>query len=285
MVIERIIEPRKRPVGSGEVDRVLPVRERRNVGPFVFADIIGPDEMPSGVGADIATHPHIGLATVTYLFDGAIVHRDSTGAVQRIEPGAVNWMTAGRGVVHSERTPDDVRAATSRMAGLQTWVALPEDSEETDAAFEHAGADEVPEFGDGSVRGRVVAGEAFGVRSPIGGSSPLFHIDVQLDEGAVLAIPHALGELAVLAIAGDVRVDDTPLSRHHAAVAASRSDLVVRAESAARIIAIGGDPVGPRFIWWNFVSSSRERIEQAKADWMARRFAPVPGDDERIELP
>ena len=284
MSVERIIAPRRRSIGAADVDRLLPFHARRMVGPFIFADLIGPEELAPGRGADVPPHPHIGLATVTYLFDGTLVHRDSTGAVQAIQPGGVNWMTAGSGVAHSERSPDDARPVTAMLAGLQTWVALPDGSEEVDASFQHAGASELPAVSDGGVSVRLLVGTAFGAASPVPGASPLFHADVHLDAGTRVALPPEHAERAVLVVDGDVEVAGEPVPPRHLAVV-DDGDAIVRASTAARVMTFGGAPVGPRHIWWNFVSSSRERIEAAKADWAARRFAPVPGETERVELP
>ena len=198
------------------------------VGPFIFADLIGPEELGPGRGADVPPHPHIGLATVTYLFDGTMVHRDSTGAVQAIEPGGVNWMTAGSGVAHSERSPDDARPVTSTLAGLQTWVALPDESEEVEPSFQHAGAAELPAVSDGGVAVRLLVGTAFGAASPVPGASPLFHADVHLDAGARFALPPEHAERAVLVIDGDVEVAGEPIPPRHLAVVAD-GDAVVRA--------------------------------------------------------
>ena len=284
MTVERIIAPRRRSIGVSEVDRLLPFHARRMVGPFIFADLIGPEELAPGRGADIPPHPHIGLATVTYLFDGAIVHRDSTGAVQTIEPGGVNWMTAGSGVAHSERSPDDSRSVSAALAGLQTWVALPDELEEADPSFQHAGAVELPAMADAGTTVRLLVGSAFGATSPVPGASPLFHADVAMAAGARLALPNDHAERAVLVVDGDVTVDGEPIPPRHLAVAGP-GDAIVAAASEARVMTFGGAPVGPRHIWWNFVSSSKDRIDAAKADWAARRFAPIPGETERVELP
>jgi redox-sensitive bicupin YhaK (pirin superfamily) len=284
VTVERVIAPRRRRVGAAEVDRLLPYHARRMVGPFIFADLMGPADLAPGHGADVAAHPHVGLATVTYLFDGALVHRDSTGAVQRIEPGGVNWMTAGSGVAHSERSPDDARAARSGLAGLQTWVALPDEAEEADPSFQHAAAAALPAVGDGGVTIRLLVGSAFGAASPVPGASPLFHADVHLAAGARMALPGEHPERAVLVVDGEVEVDGQRIPPRHLAVAAA-GDAVARATSAARVVTFGGAPVGRRFIWWNFVASSEERIERAKADWATGRIGAVPGETERIELP
>ena len=254
------------------------------VGPFIYADLIGPDELAAGRGVDVPVHPHIGLATVTYLFDGALDHRDSTGVVQRIEPGGVNWMTAGRGVAHSERSPGDQRAVASSIAGLQTWVALPDDVEDAAPSFQHAGAGDLPEAKVDGARPALLVGTAFGERSPVPGASPLFHADVQLDDGARLAPPAEHADRGVLVIDGDVEVDGVVVPRHHLAVV-DPGDAVVAARGPARVVMFGGERVGTRHIWWNFVASRRSCIDAATADWAARRFDPVPGDTERVELP
>jgi redox-sensitive bicupin YhaK (pirin superfamily) len=284
--VERIIAPRARRIAgaSGEVDRVLPYRERRMVGPFIFADLMGPDDLGPGEGADVPPHPHVGLATVTYLFEGALLHRDSTGAVQRIEPGGVNWMTAGHGVAHSERTPPDVRPAAGRLAGLQTWVALPDEAEDGAPGFEHAGAGDVPAFEDAGLAGRLLVGTGFGVASPVVGASPLFHADVRLDAGARLPLPVEHAERAVLVIAGDVTLDGEAVPERHLGVAGP-GEAVVAAAGPARVMTFGGAPVGTRLIWWNFVASTKDRIERAKADWAAHRFAEIPEEHGRVELP
>ncbi len=285
MSIERIIAPRRRTVGAGEVDRLLPFHARRMVGPFIFADLIGPDELAPGLGADVPPHPHIGLATVTYLFDGSLVHRDSTGAVQQIEPGGVNWMTAGSGVVHSERSPAAARPVAAPLAGLQTWVALPDVMEDVEPSFQHAPAAALPAVADGGVAIRLLVGTGFGASSPVPGASPLFHADVHLASGARFALPAEHEERAVLVVDGDVEVAGEQIPRRHLAVV-DAGDAVVHAVGApARVVTFGGAPVGRRLIWWNFVASSEDRIEAAKADWAAGRFAPVPGETERVPLP
>lgn len=283
--IDVLIEPRRRPVGDGEVDRLLPFRRRRMVGPFVYADLIGPDPLRAGVGIDVPAHPHIGLSTVTYLFEGALMHRDSTGAVQRIEPGGVNWMTAGSGVAHSERSPDDERAGASTIAGLQTWVALPDDAEEMSPSFQHVGADEVPQFAQDDATVRLLAGTHGGHRSPVRVASPLFHVSVELAHGGSWSLAGEHAERAVLVIDGAVTVAGVPVPPRHLAVLAGGTDATVVADGPARLMAFGGEPVGDRSIAWNFVSSSRDRIRRAEEAWRAGDWPAVPGDPERIELP
>lgn len=287
MSVERIIAPRPRRISgtSSEVDRLLPFHARRMVGPFIFADLMGPDDLVPGAGVDVLPHPHIGLATVTYLFDGAVVHRDSTGATQTIEPGGVNWMTAGRAVAHSERTPLDRRPRGDRLAGLQTWVALPVEDEDGDPAFQHAGAEQIPALDVDGAQVRLLVGTAYGATSPVPGASPLFHADVEIAPGGSFALPPDHEERAVLAIDGDVTVDGEPLPPRHLAVVASGDAVVTADERPARVMMFGGAPIGRRHIWWNFVASTEERIEAAKADWAARRWAEVPGEVGRVELP
>lgn len=284
-MIELVIEPRRRSIGADEVDRLLPFRERRMVGPFVYADLIGPSPLRPGAGVDVPVHPHIGLATVTYLFDGALLHRDSTGAVQRIEPGGVNWMTAGRGVAHSERSPDDERGADSSIAGLQTWVALPDDAEEVDPSFQHVPADAVPTFTEGDAEVRLVAGTHGGRRSPVEVASPLFHVVVDLPSGGRWELPDEHHERGVLVVEGDVRIDGQHVPERHLAVAAPGGALEVVATGATRLVALGGVAVGPRSIVWNFVSSRRDRIAAAEAAWRAGDWPAVPDDDETIPMP
>jgi hypothetical protein len=280
MTLERIIAPRHRQIAgtSSGVERLLPHRERRMVGPFIFADLMGPDDLVAGQGVDVPPHPHIGLATVTYLFQGALVHRDSTGATQEIVPGGVNWMTAGGGVAHSERTPAGLRLAGSRLAGLQTWVALPVETERGAASFEHAGPDDVPVVAGDGATVRLLVGTGFGAAALIGGASPLFHADVDLAPGGRLALPTEHEERAVLVISGEVDVDGERIPERHLAVVAE-GDGVVTATTSAQVMTFGGAPLGRRFIWWNFVASTEEQIEDAKVDWAAGRFAPIPDDD------
>lgn len=277
---ELLIEPRQRSVGSGFVDRLLPFRKRRMVGPFIFADLMGPEDLAPGVGSDVAVHPHLGLATVTNLFDGALVHRDSTGITQEIRPGAVNWMTAGSGVTHSERTPDWVRDQQATMAGLQTWVALPDDAEDVEPSFVHA---EVPRLDvDGTTVG-LVAGAFGGADAPFATYSPLFYLDIEFGDGSV-ELPSSLGERAVVVIDGEVRADGTPIPhRHLAVIDASSANLTGR--PGARAIAFGGEPIGERFIDWNFVASSKQRLIEARDRWREFDFPLVADDDELIPYP
>ncbi len=286
--IELTIEPRDRPVGSGQVRRLLPHRTRRMVGPFIFTDLIGPDELTAGEGVDINAHPHIGISTLTYLLDGRMVHRDSTGSVQAIEAGAVNWMTAGSGVTHTERShPDDLGRGRS-LHGIQTWVALPDGEQEVAPAFEHLSADDVPIETIGGSVVRLAAGTGWGSESPVAGRSPLVLAGIRLggDEAVPVETDHA--EVAVLAVDGQVRINDEQIRAGDLAVVRSGGPDSSRVElsGVGTAVVLGGEPVGRRYIWWNFVHSDRERLEAAKADWLEQRFPTVPGDhDPYVPLP
>ncbi len=276
--IELLVEPRVRPVGRGEVRRLLPFRRRRMVGPFVFADVMGPEELAPGDGMNVDAHPHIGLSTVTYLLSGRAVHRDSTGAVQTIEPGAVNWMTAGGGVTHTERShPDDVDAPTE-MFGLQTWVALPDGGEDVDASFEHCPTRDVPSetTADGTTV-RVAVGTGFGLASPVVGSSPLVLAELSLSGGSV-RLPTDHRERAVICMSGDLRLAGTALLPAHLAVLEQGAQPQLTGTGVAMLL--GGEPVGPRHIWWNFVHSDLGVIDAAKQWWTDQEFPLVPGDSE-----
>ncbi|MAT04093.1 MAG: hypothetical protein CL424_03500 [Acidimicrobiaceae bacterium] len=281
--IEMIIDPRERPVGRGTVRRLLPWRRRRMVGPFVFADVMGPESMGPGQGMDIDAHPHLGLSTVTYLLRGRAVHRDSTGAVQTIDPGAVNWMTAGGGVTHTERSHPDDRAGTAEMFGLQTWVALPDDAEDGEARFEHSSAASVPVDGVGGVTVRLAVGTGFGLAAPIAGSSPLMLAQLELSGGGATLEPEHT-ERAVIAMAGDVFVDGRRLDVVQLVVVRPGSRPRVSGTGTAMVL--GGEPVGDRHIWWNFVHSDRDVIEAAKSRWEQQQFPLVPDDhDPWVPLP
>jgi redox-sensitive bicupin YhaK (pirin superfamily) len=282
-----VIEPRLHDLGDGfVVRRVLPFRLRRQVGPFVFFDHFGPVDFAPSRGMDVRPHPHIGLATVTYLYDGAIRHRDSLGFDQVIRPGDVNWMTAGRGIVHSERTPAEERAAGQRLHGVQTWLGLPLASAEVEPAFHHHDAATLPEDERGGVRLRVIAGTAFGMESPVRVFSPTLYVDARFEAGARMILPAEHAERAIYAIDGDLSIDGALLPRERMHVLAEGRDVAVAASTPARALICGGAPLdGERTIWWNFVASSRSRIERAKADWAAQRFGQVPGETEFIPLP
>ena len=284
--LDAVIVPRPRDLGGFEVRRVLPSAERRNIGPFVFFDQMGPAELAPGSGIDVRPHPHIGLATVTYLFAGKIVHRDSLGSVQSIESGAVNWMTAGRGIVHSERSDIELRKQRQKLYGIQIWVALPQQHEEAEPDFTHYAAELLPEIeGDGkSVR--VIAGSLFGKASPVKTFSKLFYADAVCRPGATLLLDNEHKERGIYLLEGTVEIAGQIFEPGRLLVFSSGDEVAVKTVSSARLLLLGGEPLdGPRHVWWNFVSSSRERIEQAKADWKGGRFAPVPGDPEFIPLP
>ncbi len=284
---ETIVVPRTRDLGGGfEVRRVLPAIERRMVGPFVFFDQMGPTILRRGDGLDVRPHPHIGLATVTYLFAGAVLHRDSLGTVQEIEPGAVNWMTAGSGIVHSERTPPDLRAAGSDLFGIQLWVGLPKEKEETAPGFVHRGAAELPLLEGEGVRLRVILGEAYGATAPVPVFSAMFYADALLDPGARLVLPAGYAERAVYVAEGRIELAGDVFEAGRLLVFRAGDGIAAKSLGPARLLLLGGEPMdGPRHLWWNFVSSNQERIERAKADWQAGRFAPVPGETELIPLP
>ena len=259
------------------------------VGPFVFLDQMGPHVFHAGEGIDVRPHPHIGLATVTYLLDGQIRHRDSLGTVQDIKPGEVNWMTAGKGIVHSERTGPDVRAAGSNLFGLQCWVALPQAKEECDPAFAHIGSQELPILDGDGATARIIAGSYFGKRSPVAVQSPLFYVDLALQPGARLTMPAEYPEQALYVVAGTLDLGrDGRFERGQLLVLkpGATVTLAATAHAGARVMLLGGEPMdGPRYLTWNFVSSSADRIEQAKEDWQAQRFPSVPGETEFIPLP
>jgi redox-sensitive bicupin YhaK (pirin superfamily) len=282
--IELIIDPKPRDLGGFSVRRVLPARERRMVGPFIFFDHMGPADFPPGEGIQVRPHPHIGLATVTWLFEGEILHRDSLGYVQPIHPGAVNLMTAGRGIVHSERAGEDLEMQ-SRLHGIQSWMALPDGEEEREPDFRHYPADSLPLLERDGARIRVIIGETWGHASPVAHHSPTLYLEVRLEAGARLVLPDDCAELAVYAVEGQLQLDRCALPAGRMAVAAPGARLSIEAEQPSLVMVIGGAPVGARHIWWNFVSSSKARIEQAKADWRAGRFAAVPGETEFIPLP
>lgn len=284
--LETVIVPRARDLGGFEVRRVLPSGQRQMVGPFIFFDQMGPAEFLPGSGIDVRPHPHIGLATVTYLFAGRIVHRDSLGVVQSIEPGDVNWMTAGRGIVHSERSDAELRKRRQELYGIQIWVALPKAREETDPDFAHYAAASLPLIEGEGKSVRVVAGSLVGKTSPVKTCSELFYADATLQAGASLALGAEREERAIYLVQGVVDIGGQSFEAGRLLVFSSGDEIAVKAKIAARMLLLGGEPMdGPRHIWWNFVSSSPKRIEQAKADWKAQRFTPVPSEAEFIPLP
>lgn len=287
-VIDVVISPREKDLGGFSVRRVLPAAERRTVGPFVFFDHMGPATFPPGEGINVRPHPHIGLATVTYLFEGEILHRDSLGSALPIRPGAVNWMTAGRGIVHSERTSAEELTRERRLHGIQTWLALPLALEEDAPAFEHVPADRLPVFREGDAELRLIAGAAFGRPAPFETVVDLFYLEARIEAGGNLTLPADLGERCVYLVGGCISIAERALAPTDMAVLEDGSDVVLRAgPEGAHVMLAGGAPLdGPRHLNWNFVSSSRERIDQARADWQAGRFPKVPGDEEEfIPLP
>jgi len=284
---EAVIVPRTRDLGDGfEVRRVLPSEERRTVGPFVFFDQMGPTVLRAGTGLDVRPHPHIGLATVTYLLDGEILHRDSLGTVQPIRPGEVNWMTAGRGIVHSERTPPELRTTGTRLFGIQTWIGLPNDREEVEPSFVHHAESALPMLeGDGK-HVRVIAGEFQGARSPLAVFSETLYADAALAAGARLEVPPDYRERAIYIVEGRIAIAGDLFEAGRMLVFSPGDAILVDAIAQARCLLLGGEPLdGPRHLWWNFVSSSVERIDQAKADWREGRFPRVPDETEFIPLP
>jgi hypothetical protein len=284
--IELTIEPRERDLGGFSVRRVLPSARRRMVGPFIFFDQMGPTVFAPGQGIDVRPHPHIGLATVTYLFDGEIMHRDSLGCVQAIRPGAVNWMTAGSGIVHSERTDPERRRSGAALHGIQSWVALPADAEEAAPAFHHHPADTLPVIARDGVSMRLIAGSAFGTVSPVTVFSPMFYVDAKFGAGSVLGLSDEHEERAIHVVDGSVSVAGQSVAAGTMAIFKSDTEIEIRARQPARAMLLGGASFGEkRHIWWNFVSSSPERIERAKADWRDRRFPEIPGETEFIPLP
>jgi redox-sensitive bicupin YhaK (pirin superfamily) len=283
--IKLLIESREKDIGGFTVRRLLPHAKQRLVGPFIFFDHMGPVQFAPGQGIDVRPHPHINLATVTYLFEGAFMHRDSLGSEQLIEPGAINWMTAGSGIVHSERTPSELRKAGSRAHGLQLWVALPRLHEETPPSFDHYPVSMLPVIEQGGAIIRVLAGRAYGAVSPVRTHSPLIYLDIELPAGRCLLLPDEYNERAMYVVSGEAVLNGQRLKQQQMAVLNS-APAEIQALHTSRIMLIGGEPLdGGRYIWWNFVSSRKERIEQAQLDWKSGRFAPVPGETDFIPLP
>jgi hypothetical protein len=286
-MIDLVIDQRRKDLGGFEVGRVLPYAPHRMVGPFVFFDHMGPVDMPAGISrhVDVRPHPHIGLATVTYLFDGEIMHRDSVGSQQPIRPGEVNWMIAGRGITHSERF-DKERAQGGRVHGIQSWVALPKELEETDPAFAHHAGGDLPSHEEGGLWARLVAGEAFGAKAKVKTHSPMFYVHWVLQAGAKAQLPPEYSERAAYVVEGSIEVDGQTFHAGQMIVFKPKEQAVIAARTAAVVMALGGESLGPRFVEWNFVSSSQDRIEQAKSDWRAGKMKLPDADrDEFIPLP
>jgi len=283
--LERIIRPREKDLGGFSVRRSLPTSARKMVGPWIFFDHMGPARFSAGEGIEVRPHPHVNMATVTYLFEGEILHRDSLGSLQAIHPGDINLMVAGRGIVHSERERPEMRAVPRTLHGLQLWLALPEQYEEVEPAFYHYPASEIPTATVNGVPVRVMMGRAYGVTSPVKVFAETLYVDAHLQPGQSLLLPEA-EERAVYVAAGALKVGDSTLPEYSLAVFSSRGEVVLDALQEARITIIGGEKLGRRYVEWNFVSSRKERIEQAKADWKNGRFPKVPGDEvEFIPLP
>jgi redox-sensitive bicupin YhaK (pirin superfamily) len=282
-----VIIPRVRDIGAFEVRRALPSIERQMIGPFIFFDQFGPITMKAGEGQDVRPHPHIGLSTVTWLFDGMMFHRDSLGSQQAIQPGELNWMTAGRGIVHSERTPEAERARKHKVFGIQSWVALPKAHEDTLPGFEHVAMSALPLITDHGREVRVVAGDIYGAKSPVKTHSALFYADVKLASGAKLPLPAEHDERAIYVVEGSVEIGGQVHGANQLLVFRAGDAITIAAATDSRFMMLGGEPMdGPRHIWWNFVSSSKERIEMAKEEWRRGRFDIVPGDEkEFIPLP
>lgn len=285
--VEITLTPRPRDLGGFGVRRVLPAGKRRKmVGPFIFFDEFGPTVLDPGEGIDVRPHPHINLATVTYLFEGEIVHRDSLGFVQPIRPGDVNWMTAGSGIVHSERTGEEERAKTAPLHGIQTWVALPAVHEEDDPGFYHHPAHSLPGIEKNGACMRLIAGTAYGEASPVKTFSQMFYLDAQMPAGTRLEVPGEHEERAVYPLAGEVTLNGESFGANRMIVLVPGAPVEIGCRRDARVILLGGAKLdGERHIWWNFVSSSKARIEKAKEDWKAGRFETVPGETEFIPLP
>ena len=282
-----LIAPRTHDLGGFQVRRAVPTLQARSVGPFVFVDHMGPALFEPGRGIDVRPHPHIGLATVTYLWAGALRHHDTLGSLQDILPGDVNWMTAGRGIAHSERTPPDPRAAGHDLHGMQTWVALPKSHEETVPSFHHHAAATLPWRDHAGARLRVIAGRGFGMESPVRVFADTFNVAVDLSAEAELPIEAEAAERALYVLEGQAQLDGADLPEKHLVVLDPGTRHLLRAKTPLKAMLFGGEPLdGPRHMWWNFVSSSKERIEQAKQDWDSGAFGLIPGDDaERIPLP
>jgi redox-sensitive bicupin YhaK (pirin superfamily) len=287
-MIDKTIQPRARDLGGFSVERILPAADCRHLGPFVFFDHMGSAQfkLPPGHGMDVRPHPHIGLATVTYLFAGAIEHRDTLGSHQIIRPGDINWMVAGRGIAHSERTPAELRPLGLPAHGLQLWCALPDDHEETAPSFDHYAGATLPVHDRDGATARVLAGTAWGITAQTRTLSPTFYVDVTLAAGASIDLPTGYTERGLFVVDGAIEVGGHHLVPGPVVTFEPGAEVALRASQSTRVMLLGGEHVGERHIWWNFVSSSRDRIEQAKADWTAGRFGKIPGDEvEFIPLP
>ena len=280
---EQVIAPVTHDLGDFRVNRTLPAKSRTMVGPFIFIDEFGPARLPAGQGMDVRPHPHINLATVTYLFEGAIEHRDSIGSRQVIEPGAINLMTAGSGIVHSERSPQALRAEGPSLYGMQTWLALPDGREEVDPAFDHVSAGGLPLIEDGAAKARVLMGTLWGATAPTPQHSPTIYADIELGSNGAIPVEPSADERAIMVVGGEAELDGQPLEAFTLYVLRPGHEARLSSAGSARIMLMGGQAfASPRYVFWNFVSSSRDRINQAKHDWKAMRFPLIPGDDEEF---
>ena len=284
--VDLVVGPRLRNLEGLTVNRVWPIPARRLIGPFVFLDHMQPAELTAGRGLDVPPHPHIGLATVTYLFEGELLHADSLGLRQLIRPGALNWMTAGRGITHSERTPAAERARASRLHGMQAWVALPRAAEADAPRFEHVPAAELPAIERDGCTLKLIAGAAFGARAPVATASPLFYLEARLPASRGLVLPHSLGQRGIYIVSGRIAIDGREFAAGRLLVLTDGRDCRLDAGCETRLMLLGGAPLdGERLIWWNFVASNAAAIEAARADWAAGRFPPVPGDPAGMPMP
>jgi redox-sensitive bicupin YhaK (pirin superfamily) len=284
--IEQIIIPRVSDIGNFEVMRALPSKEMQMVGPFIFWDQMGPGEFLTGQGIDVRPHPHIGLSTLTYLFEGSLDHRDSLGSYQRIIPGEANLMSAGKGIVHSERTGKDIREKPHRLFGIQSWLALPKEKEEMSPAFSNFSKDDLPELNGEGKFVKLIAGEFLGLSSPVKTASPTIFADIILEKEAKLPVSKTYEERALYPIYGEVEIGGVIHKPNQLLILKPGDEITITAKSKTRLMLLGGDAMdGERYLWWNFVSSSKERIEQAKQDWLNNKFPPVPNDTEFIPLP
>ncbi|MDT8419443.1 MAG: pirin family protein [Desulfuromonadales bacterium] len=284
-VVKLLLKPKEKDLDKATVRRLMPTTDLRSVGPFVFFDHLGPAVFAPGKGIDVRPHPHIGLATITYVFAGEILHRDSLGEVQPIRPNEINWMTAGRGIVHSERTPPELRAQGHILHALQLWVALPEADQETDPAFYHYASQVLPLREEPGRSVRVMIGEAFGLSSEVRTWSPTLYAEVNLKAGRSVIVPDQVEERAAYVISGEVTASDISIPRHTMAVFDCAEGIELTARQDSRLVFIGGTPLGKRTVWWNLVSTRKELIEKAKQNWRENRFAKVPGETEFIPLP
>ncbi|HZW22933.1 pirin family protein [Noviherbaspirillum sp.] len=282
-----LIKPHTKDLGGGfAVRRLLPSHPHKMIGPFIFFDHMGRADFAPGDGLDVRPHPHIGLATVTYLFEGAILHRDSLGTIQEIHPGDVNWMTAGEGIAHSERSPDAIRQSGGALEGIQIWIALPKEHENVAPSFEHHPAATLPMVAADGLNLRLIAGSAFGMQSPVTTFSPMFYAALEMEQGVKFEFPCEYAQRAVYLAEGDIAIDGETLAERHMAVPGSPQTLTIEAKTRARVMLLGGEPLdGDRYIWWNFVASSKEAIQEAKERWRAQGFGKVPDETEWIPLP